>query len=75
MLRIKNTLINKQSKNRGNTIMSEGMYAQNILIGTVVIALIIGAGIGYGTTQFTADDEHESDFLVNIINNEEVSMI
>ncbi|OLS23776.1 MAG: Purine-binding protein precursor [Candidatus Heimdallarchaeota archaeon LC_2] len=37
--------------------MSEGMYAQNILIGTVVIALIIGAGIGYGTTQFTADDE------------------
>lgn len=35
--------------------MSEtGMYAKNVLIGTVVIALIVGGGIGYGTSTVTS---------------------
>ncbi len=37
--------------------MSEGMYAQNVLIGTVVIAVIIGAGLGYGGSVLTEDDD------------------
>ena len=40
--------------------MSESMYGQSVLIGTVVIALMVGAGLGYGGSVLTTDDAEDT---------------
>ncbi|MHA2092397.1 MAG: BMP family ABC transporter substrate-binding protein [Candidatus Kariarchaeaceae archaeon] len=37
--------------------MSESTYAQNVVIGTVIIGIIVGAAIGYGGSVLTTEDE------------------